>query len=108
MESLHYIIRNPQRTIAEGLSAAACKLHERIEELDEQGIPTAAIHFQDDVFFPLETTKQASENFFDIHHVYESENSNHLTPQADPAGVSRAIRRVLRDLHEDQPLSLAA
>ncbi len=109
MESLHYIARNPQRTLAEGLSAAACNLRASIEDLDEQGTPTAAIQFQDDVFFPFDSTKQASENLFDVHHVYDNEKSNHLTPQADPLGVALAIHRVLTELHHDDlSLQLAA
>lgn len=110
MESLHYIIRNPQRTLAEGLSAAACNLRAHIEELDEQGTPTAGIQFQNDVFFPFDTIKQASEGLFDVHHVYDNERSDHLTPQADPRGVALAIQRVLDELHAgtEQALPLAA
>lgn len=110
LESLHYIIRNPQRTLAEGLSAAAANLRAHIEELDEQGTPTAAIQFQDDVFFPFDSTRRASQDLFDVHHVYGNEKSNHLTPQVDPLGVSLAIRHVLDKLHVDakKPLSLVA
>lgn len=99
LESLHYWLRNPQRSLAEGLGTAGCNLHERLVEMEKSGIKTAAIQFQNDVFFPLEAAIKHSRHLFHAHHVYEDPGSNHLTPQLDPQGVAGAIISVLGRLY---------
>lgn len=102
-EAVHYILRNFPRTVAEGLTAAGCDLHQRIARLGDYGIRTAAIQFQRDTFFPLEAVTAYSQHLFDKYFVYEDPLSNHITPQTDPKGVARVHTEILRELYAPKP-----
>jgi hypothetical protein len=97
---IHYIFRNPGRTLAEGLNAGSVNLHKRIERLAALGIGAAAIQSPKDLFFPVEAVESHSRHLFGEHfYTREDPEANHIAPQLDPSGTAEAILRAIHALN---------
>lgn len=93
-----YALANLPLTAAEGISAATCDMHPRVIRNKENGIPVAAIQYQEDDFFPLNAVRAHSEHLFDVFHVYRNPKIRHTGPQEDPSGSAYAQLEVIREL----------
>lgn len=93
---VRYILQNPERTIAEGISVASCNIRSQVKHLGEIGVKTAALQFKADNLFPLDSVKKHAEECVDIFMVHPDVNAGHLTPQLDPAGVSESLNKIQR------------
>ena len=104
LQALHYIFRNPPRTLAEGLNAGSANLHPHIKELVARGIGAAAIQSPKDIYFHAEAVERdASHLFGDRFHVRHDPEANHLAPQLDPYGTAQAIMHLLGQRPELTP-----
>lgn len=88
---VRYLLQNPERTIAEGISVAGCNIREQVRNLGRIGVRTAALQFKADNLFPLNSVRKHAEECVDIFLVHPDANAGHLAPQLDPNGVSKSL-----------------
>lgn len=101
LEGLHYLVRNPVRTVAEGLNAAGCSLKQDIPNIRAAGIKTAALQFELDTFFPTHRVTEESAHLFDHYEVLENPTANHIAPQILASEVAEAHMNILKKLHPE-------
>jgi pimeloyl-ACP methyl ester carboxylesterase len=101
--NLHYIWRNPSRTLAEGLRAATVDIRPEITALGALGLKTGAIQFPKDSLFPPSENTEATKRLFDAYEVLPNPNANHLAPQLLPRQVAGAQLGMLARLHAMPP-----
>lgn len=101
LEGLHYMLRNPVRTVGEGLNAAGCSLKKDIPLIRAAGIKTGAIQFNKDTFFPTDRVTEESAHLFDHYQVLDNPNANHIAPQVLASEVAEAHIQMLKKLHPE-------
>ena len=101
LEGLHYLARNPLRTITEGLNAAGCSLKQDIPHIRAAGIKTAALQFEQDTFFPTARVTEESSHLFDHYEILENPAANHIAPQILASEVAEAHMNILKKLHQE-------
>jgi pimeloyl-ACP methyl ester carboxylesterase len=98
-EVLHYVLRNPLRTVREALAVSTCNLTEDVQNVGYLGVKTAALQFAADRYFPLSLVEAHSGNAFKHFEVYGDTLAGHNAQQSDPEGVADAYLRLNRHLN---------
>lgn len=98
LDFAYYALRNPARTIAEGLAAGSSEIREDIQELRAAGVKTSKVYFPADGFFHPHRVTRFAEGVFDILHRYDDAEANHVALQTDPRGVALAHAAITNEL----------
>lgn len=108
-ESLHYILRRPLRTLAEGIGVSECDIRPVLPLLGAYGIKLAALNFDSDKLVLNTYVKQDIGHLFDYCETHPDSSLGHLLPQLEPLLVSDsvlAINKKINNLeHTKRPMS---
>ena len=100
---IHYMARNPWRTLAEGLTVGSGDIREKVAILGSLGVKSAALQFADDRFFPVEGVREKSAHLFDAFYEFPDPLANHVWPQLEPETVAHELVNITADLkHNNQ------
>lgn len=105
LEAVHYIVRNPLRTLREGIAAGSCDIRRDVANLRQLGIKIGGLLFPADSFFHPEDVERHSGYLFDVLKQYADSSAMHVAPQLTPKPVAQALMDITRELNST---SLAA
>ncbi len=95
---VHYIARNPYRTVAEGLTVGSGDIRDKVASVGRLGVKTAALQFPNDRFFPVEGVREESANLFDYFREFPDPEANHVWPQLAPEDVAHELVDITHQL----------
>jgi hypothetical protein len=108
------ILKDPLKTLREGLWVSNRNNQEKIEMLGKLGIKSAAIFGEDDSLVDGQKSLEHSGDKVDIVAFYPDPEAHHFWPQTNPFDVAMAIKQILDVLHKEespssaQPMPIAA
>lgn len=88
---LHYMGRNPWRTLAEGLKVGSGDIRGSVTQVGKLSVRTAALQFTNDKFFPVEGVREKSADLFDHFREFPDPAANHVWPQLQPEAVAHEL-----------------
>lgn len=88
---VHYIGRNPWRTVAEGLTVGSGDIRSRVADVGRLGVRTAALQFPNDKFFPVDGVREKAADLFDHFREFPDPQANHVWPQLAPEAVAHEL-----------------
>ncbi len=98
---MHYMARNPWRTLAEGLAVGSGDIRDKVSMLGALGVHTAALQFANDRFFPVDGVREHSANRFELFRVFPDPDANHMWPQLKPIAVANELVDIVNTLAPD-------
>ncbi len=102
--SLGYVIRNPFRTLSEGIAVSNCDIRAEVRRLGDLGIKSAIVVGESDNLIPgNRVARYSGEGVADIFAMYDDPRADHLWPQKRPLEVARTMTQLLERLHSDTP-----
>lgn len=100
-QSAYYMLRNPYRTLLEGIIVANCDIREKVKNLGEFGIKTAILVGQADTLISADRTIAKSQGVADIIASYDALEANHIWPQTHSLETALTHHKILAKLHQD-------
>ncbi|MCA9309460.1 alpha/beta hydrolase [Candidatus Saccharibacteria bacterium] len=91
LEALDYFLRNPARTLAEGLAVASSNIRHILMGLREKGIMLGCLMFASDELFIEENIRSQAGDLFHIIETYEDGSVGHMGPQLHGQAVARHV-----------------
>jgi hypothetical protein len=103
-EAGFYVLRNPVRTMAEGLAVSYhCDARPGLTKLGEMGVRTAVIGSIADLLFPHDEMKEYIAQEVDLFVSHDDpETSGHIAPFLYPQATARLIAQTLRKLQASE------
>lgn len=98
LDFARYVLRNPARTVAEGVAAGTSKIHDDVQAVREAGVKTSKVYFPKDGFFHPDSVAKYADGLFDMLHLYDDPNANHVALQTDAQGVVFAHLAITKEL----------
>lgn len=98
-QSAHYMLRNPYKTLLEGIIVADCDIRDRVSDLGNLGIKTAILVGQSDTLISAERTAEKSMGISDIFAHYDAKEANHIWAQTHPLETALTHKQILSALH---------
>ncbi len=102
-DALHYVLRNPARTLAEGVAVAKCDIRPSLVRLGECGVRTAILNFSSDYLIQNKTTKSEVGHLVDHCETHERSDLGHLAPQVHPDLVASRLVEISRKINASEP-----
>ena len=99
---VHYVARNPWRTVAEGLAVGSGDIRDKVTMLGSLGVQTAALQFASDRFFPEEGVREHSADRFNLYRVFPDPEANHMWPQLEPEAVADELVDIVNTLQSQR------
>lgn len=91
LEALDYFLRNPLRTIAEGVAVANCNIRNDIDRARDLGVMIGGLLFAADELFIEENVRDQAGHLFHILDTFELPDVGHMGPQLHGLAVARAV-----------------
>ncbi|MCB9822707.1 alpha/beta hydrolase [Candidatus Nomurabacteria bacterium] len=91
LEALHYFLRNPARTFAEGIAVANCNIRNDIERARDLGVMIGGLLFAADELFIEENVREQAGHLFHILDTFDMDDVGHMGPQLHGLAVARAV-----------------
>lgn len=88
---VHYMSRNPLRTVSEGLAVGSGDIRNKIAAVRQLGVRTVALQFSSDRFFPVDGVREQSAHLFDCFYEFPDKEANHVWPQLAPKAVAHEL-----------------
>lgn len=104
----YHALRNPARTLAEGVDAGSTNLRDRWNGLGAVGVRREAIQSRADVYSPVDAVERDNRDVLDGIRRRHSPQSGHLDPQLDPQGTADIIIDILDEWYAQPALERAA
>ena len=99
LEALDYFLRNPLRTLAEGLAVANCNIVDDLDRIRNAGIMIGGLLFASDELFIEANIRDQSEHLFHILDTFDDGSVGHMGPQLHGQAVAHAVVDITQRLN---------
>lgn len=91
LEALDYFMRNPLRTMAEGLAVANCNIQDNLSRIKDAGVMIGGLLFASDELFIEDNVREQSGHLFHILDTFDNPDVGHMGPQLHGQAVARTV-----------------